>query len=134
VGSPGTQLFVLIDEAHNLVPAEAGTELQQVSLELLNTIAAEGRKFGLNLILVTQRPSKIHPNCFGMLSNLVCMKVTNREDVDTLRRAFSHVPSALFDEVPFLPQGAALLSGKSAPFPCLVQFGSRLTAEGIKEP
>lgn len=130
-GNKDNKIFIVIDEAHNVVPAQPALELQKVSTEYVNWIAGEGRKYGLSLVLVTQRPSKIHPNSLGMVSNLVCMKVTNLEDLDVVKRTFGNVPMALLDEVPRLKQGAAVVSGALIPFPCILEFGRRLADEGL---
>jgi len=125
------KVFVVIDEAHNLVSSVPETELQRVSTEYVNWIAAEGRKYGLCLVLVSQRPSKLHPNALGMMSNLVCMRVTNLEDLRVVRQTFGDVPKDLIAEVPtFKEKGEAVLSGTLVNFPCRVRLGYRLTAEG----
>ena len=52
----------MIDEAHNICPAEPGGQLTALTTEDVIRIAGEGRKFGLYLIVVTQRPRKVHEN------------------------------------------------------------------------
>jgi hypothetical protein len=127
-------LIIVVDEAHNLVSPNPVSELHAVTTEILNRIAAEGRKYGLYLMLMTQRPSKLHPNCLGMVSNLICMKVTNREDLHTIQTVFGNIPDSLFDRIRYLGKGQALVSGNAVPFPCYVRFGRRFADEGIKEP
>lgn len=55
-------ILIVIDEAHNLCSPNPSTPVERALLELIIQIAAEGRKFGLWLLLSTQRPTKIHPN------------------------------------------------------------------------
>jgi uncharacterized protein DUF87 len=128
------RVTIVVDEAHNLVTPDPELELRVVTTEILNRIAAEGRKYGLCLLLMTQRPSKLHPNSLGMVSNLVCMRVTNQDDLGVVRTVFGNVPRSLLERVPFLSQGQALVSGKLVPFPMILRFGRRFTDEGIKEP
>jgi hypothetical protein len=127
-------IIIVVDEAHNLVTPQPQSELQVVTTEILNRIAAEGRKYGLNLLLMTQRPSKVHANCLGMISNLVCMKVTHEEDLGVIQTVFGNVPKSLFERIRYFSKGQALISGPIAPFPLLLRFGKRFTEEGIKEP
>jgi hypothetical protein len=129
-----TKISLVIDEAHNFVRPDPGLELEKVTTEILNRIAGEGRKYRLNMILMTQRPSKIHPHCLGMVSNLVGMKVTNQEDLKTIETLFGNVPPYLLSALPTLNRGEAVVYGKQVAFPCVARFGSRLTEEGIKEP
>ena len=63
--------LIVIDEAHNVCTTEPADELQALTTERLVQIAGEGRKFGLWLLVSTQRPSKIHPNVLSQCDNLV---------------------------------------------------------------
>jgi uncharacterized protein len=103
---------IVIDEAQNVCPAEAADPLTALAMEDAIRIAGEGRKFGLYLIVVTQRPQKIHEN---VLTWPGCFR--------SCHRAWSTVrlPSA---------QGEALVAGKIASHPALVRFGSRISYEG----
>jgi hypothetical protein len=127
-------IFLVLDEAHNFVRPDPALELERATTEALNRIAGEGRKYGLNLILMTQRPSKIHPHCLGMVSNLVGMKVSNQEDLKTIQTLFGNVPPHLLNSLPYLGRGEALIFGKMLAFACLARFGQRFTEEGVKEP
>jgi DNA helicase HerA-like ATPase len=129
-----TNISLVVDEAHNFVRPDPMLELEKATTETLNRIAGEGRKYGLNLILMTQRPSKIHPHCLGMVSNLIGMKVSNQEDQKTIETLFGNVPPFLLNALPFLGRGEALIYGGPVAFACLAKFGERLTDEGIKEP
>ena len=76
---PHAPLYIVIDEAHNLAPREPDSLRTPVSHELssiIRTIAAEGRKFGLFLILVSQRPNKIDVNVLSECDNYVVMRST----------------------------------------------------------
>lgn len=68
--------LVVVDEAHNICPHDPVDDLQAVSTETAVRIAAEGRKFGLYLLLSTQRPGKIHDNILSQCDNLLLMRVT----------------------------------------------------------
>ena len=98
--------------------------------ERIIQIAAEGRKFGLWLLLSTQRPSKIHPSIISQCDNLVLMKMNSPLDLAELGAIFGFAPPALLARSPRFRQGEALFAGGFIPAPSVVQMGARLTREG----
>lgn len=70
--------FVVIDEAHNVLPAPMGRE--DPALEIFRRFAAEGRKFGIRLILVTQRPDKLDPAVVSECENRIVMRLNTEKD------------------------------------------------------
>ena len=73
-------VLIVIDEAHNVCPAEPSDPLAEVATEHAIRIAAEGRKFGLYLLLSTQRPQKIAENVLTQADNLVLMRLNSLAD------------------------------------------------------
>jgi hypothetical protein len=71
--------FIILDEAHNLIPKECSTTSAEIVREQFRTIASEGRKYGLFLIFVTQRPDKIDPNVASECANKVIMRLASSE-------------------------------------------------------
>ena len=71
-------IFVVIDEAHNIIPVkhDADSAINKEIVRLIQTIAAEGRKFGLYLVLISQRPNKISENVLSECDNFIVMKST----------------------------------------------------------
>jgi Helicase HerA, central domain len=67
--------FIVVDEAHNFVPEEADSDLQKQVSDLIMTIAAEGRKYGLFLIVSTQRPQKLRKGLVAECENIAVMKL-----------------------------------------------------------
>lgn len=123
-------LLIVIDEAHNLCSPQGNDPLRAAVRERIIQIAAEGRKFGLWLLLSTQRPSRIHPSIISQCDNLALMKMTSPLDLDELSTIFGFVPTAMFDRSPGFRQGEALFAGGFVPAPTMVRMGSRLTREG----
>lgn len=122
--------LVVIDEAHNLCSPEAATPLERLLAERIIQIAAEGRKYGIWLLLSTQRPSKLHPNVISQCDNLALMKMSSTRDLVELGKIFGFVPQELLDRSPGFAQGQALFAGGFSARPQLVQMGTRLTEEG----
>ncbi|MEO7015921.1 MAG: ATP-binding protein [Leifsonia sp.] len=123
-------LLIVIDEAHNLCSPEHDGPLQVAVRERIIQIAAEGRKFGLWLLISTQRPSRIHPSIVSQCDNLALMKMTSAVDLDELSTIFGFVPSAMFARSPGFRQGEALFAGGFVPAPTMVKMAGRLTREG----
>ncbi len=121
---------IVIDEAQNVCPPDAADPLTALATEEAIRIAGEGRKFGLYLIVVTQRPQKIHENVLSQCDNLILMRMNSVADLAHVAGVFSFVPPGLVDRATTFAQGEALAAGKIASHPALVRFGSRLSHEG----
>ncbi|MFC5789230.1 ATP-binding protein [Agromyces tardus] len=123
-------LLLVIDEAHNLCSPQLDSPTAVAVRERLIQIAAEGRKFGLWLLLSTQRPSKVHPGIISQCDNLALMKMSSPVDLEGLATYFGYAPTALIARSPWFRQGEALFAGGFVPAPTLVKMNARLTPEG----
>jgi DNA helicase HerA-like ATPase len=123
-------IAIVIDEAHNVCPAEPADPITALATEDAIRIAGEGRKFGLYLIVVTQRPQKVHENVLSQCDNLVLMRMNSAADLAHIGRVFSFVPPGLIDRAMTFRQGEALVAGKIASHPAMLRFGARITQEG----
>ena len=123
-------VLLVIDEAHNLCSPERSDPLHVAVRERIIQIAAEGRKFGLWLLLSTQRPSRVHTSIVSQCDNLALMKMTSPLDLDELAAVFGFVPPAMLARATRFRQGEALFAGGFAPAPSFVRMGERLTPEG----
>jgi len=123
-------VLIVIDEAHNVCPANPPDQLVAVAAEHAVRIAAEGRKFGLYLLVSTQRPQKIAENVLSQADNLVLMRLNSLADAAFAEKAFSFVPPSLIERSVTFRQGEALIAGKISPQPALLRFGARITEEG----
>ncbi|MBM7365445.1 ATP-binding protein [Gordonia hydrophobica] len=125
-----TGRLIVIDEAHNLCSPNPSTPLEKLLTERIVQIAAEGRKYGIWLLLSTQRPSKVHPNALSQCDNLALMRMSSAHDLAELGLVFGYAPADLLERAMHFTQGQALFAGGFAPEPQLIQVGSRLTEEG----
>ena len=121
--------LIVIDEAHNVCPAEPANALQQNATEYCINIAAEGRKFGFYLLISTQRPQKVHRNVLSQCDNLVLMRMNSRVDLHELADSFSFVSPSLLEESMRFRQGDALVAGKVVPTPFVARVGGRISEE-----
>ena len=122
--------LIVIDEAHNLCPSNPITPVDNALTDRIIQIAAEGRKYGLWLLLSTQRPSKIHPNALSQCDNLALMKMSSPHDLAELADYFGYAPAELLARSPYFTQGQALFAGGFVSDASVVQIGPRLTQEG----
>ncbi len=123
-------VLLVIDEAHNLCSPQLDSPLAVAVRERIVQIAAEGRKFGLWLLLSTQRPSKVHPGITSQCDNLALMKMTSPLDLAELGTYFGYAPASLLARSPWFRQGEALFAGGFVPAPSLVRMNARITPEG----
>ncbi len=123
-------VLLVVDEAHNVCPQEPSEPLQASATERAIQIAGEGRKYGLYLLVSTQRPQKLHVNVISQCDNLVLMRMNSIADLDRLAELFSFVPASLLGKSSLFTQGEALIAGKIAPALLLARFEGRLTREG----
>lgn len=123
-------MLIVIDEAHNVCPAEPEGEVQRLLVDRLAQIAAEGRKYGLWLLLSTQRPSKVHQQVVSQCDNLMLMRMNSPGDVADVAGLFAYAPAEMVGRAPSFRQGEAVLAGRFAPCPMRVRMGDRLTVEG----
>ena len=123
-------VLIVIDEAHNVCPADPPDPVIAQAAEHAIRIAAEGRKFGLYLLVSTQRPQKIAENVLSQADNLVLMRLNSLADTAFTQAVFSFVPPSLIDRAVTFRQGEALIAGKISPQPALLRFGARISEEG----
>jgi DNA helicase HerA-like ATPase len=122
--------LVVVDEAHNAFPARPLDLLSEQCADLGTLIAGEGRKFGIHLLVATQRPGKVHEQVVAQCDNLVLLRMNSRDDVRDLTRTFSHVPAGMIERAPTLGLGEVLYAGPISPVPVFASTRRRLTPEG----
>jgi len=123
-------VLIVVDEAHNVCPARPGDPLTAIATEYAVRIAGEGRKFGLYLLVSTQRPQKVHENVLSQCDNLLLMRMNSLADLGFVSEVFSFVPPSLLDRATTFRQGESLAAGLIAPHPAFLRFGQRLAQEG----
>jgi DNA helicase HerA-like ATPase len=99
--------MVVLEEAHNFCPEKGlgGT----VSSDILRTIASEGRKFGLGLMVVSQRPARVDKNILSQCNTQIIMKVTNPNDLQAISKGLEGISSEVVDDIKRLSPGVAMI-------------------------
>jgi DNA helicase HerA-like ATPase len=125
--------FVVVDEAHNLIPAAPRTRAETALTEQFRTITAEGRKYGLFLVLVSQRPDKLDSLILSECENKAIMKLGSTSVLNTTRQmlGLEDMPSGLLEKCLAFEKGQVLLTGRWVPDgPQTLYTAARRTKEG----
>ncbi|MFW6120322.1 MAG: helicase HerA domain-containing protein [Petrotogales bacterium] len=122
--------LLVVEEAHNYCP-ERGFG-NSVSSNMLRTVASEGRKFGMGLCVVSQRPAKVDKNIISQCNTNIILKVTNPNDLKAIIQSVEGLTNQTYNEIQRLPIGVALISGASIQIPVMVEIRTRETSHGGK--
>lgn len=114
-------ILLVYEEAHKYVPNSELTKYRS-SKRSIERIAKEGRKYGVTLLLASQRPSEISETIFSQCSNFVAMRLTNPVDQGYVKKLLPDSLGSLIDKMTSLKQGEALLVGESIVLPSIVKI------------
>jgi len=122
--------LLVVEEAHNYCPERGfGTA---VSSNILRTVASEGRKFGMGLCIVSQRPAKVDKNIISQCNTNIILKVTNPNDLKAIINSVEGLTNQTYREIQRLPIGVALISGAGLQMPVMTEIRTRETSHGGK--
>lgn len=116
-------LLVILDEAHNFLGKSVGGEDYSMNLDSFELIAKEGRKYGLNICMATQRPRDITEGVLSQMGTLLVHRLTNDRDREVVERACGEIDRAATAFLPNLRQGEVALVGTDFPIPVTVLIG-----------
>lgn len=119
--------FLIIEECHTFCPERNFGEAK--SSAIIRQVAAEGRKFGLGLCLITQRPSRIDKSCISQASTQIILKVTNPHDIKAIAHSLEGITVHTEKEIQNIPIGTALVTG-IVDLPLLVNIRPRMSKHG----
>ncbi len=115
-------VLLLLEEAHNFAPAKANTPAEQRAVNATKQIAQEGRKFGVGLIIVSQRPSRLDETTLSQCNSYIIMRLVNPADQNFVRKVIESLGEDDAKMLPDLDVGEAILSGQLINFPVLVKI------------
>ena len=127
-------LLVFIDESHQFLNKSIGDELSKMNLTAFGDIAKEGRKYGLNVVIATQRPRDIPEDVLSQIGTLIVHRLTNEKDQDIVKKAVGSIDNRSAAFLPVLGQGEALLLGIDFPFPMKVKMKTPDTKPSSRSP
>ena len=115
-------VLLVLEEAHRFIPSRQDPNGgQSRSAAVFERIAKEGRKFGLSLLLASQRPSELSETVVAQCGTVIAHRLTHEADQSLLRHATALSSRALLDQLPSLAQQHALVTGVSTGVPVAVR-------------
>jgi len=114
-------ILLVYEEAHKYVPNSELSKYRS-SKTSIERIAKEGRKYGVTLLLASQRPSEISETIFSQCNNFIAMRLTNPVDQSYVKKLLPDSLGSLIDKMTSFRQGEALLVGESVVLPSIVQI------------
>ncbi len=119
--------FLVAEEAHNFCPDRGFGEAK--SSKILRAAASEGRKFGLGLAIISQRPARVDKSVLSQCTSQIALQVTNPNDLKAISSSFEGITSETEEEIKNLPIGKALVIG-AADYPIFVDIRVRKSEHG----
>lgn len=112
---------IVLEEAHTFL-REFNNNTNNICLETFERIAREGRKFGLSMVLSSQRPSELSQTVLSQCNTFLLHRIVNDRDQDLVKKLVPDSLSGLLKELPILPSRKAILVGWAFPIPVLVEM------------
>ncbi len=141
-------IVLVLDEAQNYIGQRVSDDVEPIARTVFERIAREGRKFGLSLVVASQRPSELSKTVLSQCSSFIVHRLQNPEDLRYFREVVPAIYGDLLGQLPALAPQTALVLGECVRAPALIrmreaeplprskdpQFWSYWTAEAVNEP
>lgn len=116
-------LTLVCDEAHLYLPVKDAAEAaEKRALEAFERIAKEGRKYGVSLLVISQRPSDVSRTILSQCNNFIILRLTNDQDQSVVKRLIPESMGGITDILPLLDTGEALILGDSILLPTRIRL------------
>jgi DNA helicase HerA-like ATPase len=112
---------LVCDEAHIYLPRAGGNPTEERAIASFEKVAKEGRKYGVSIVVVSQRPSDVNATILSQCNNVVSLRLTNSADQDVVKRLMPESLSALLEMLPILDVGEALVVGDAVLLPSRIR-------------
>lgn len=114
----------ICDEAHLYLPRKEGNPVERRAVEAFEKIAKEGRKYGVALMIVSQRPSDVSATILSQCNNIISLRLTNADDQATVRKLLPESLESLLEALPIMDVGEAMVVGDSVLLPSRIKIDS----------
>ena len=121
-------IAIFCDEAHLYIPANTEKSIDDASLVTFERISKEGRKYGVGLVVISQRPSEVNRTVLSQSNNFIAMRLTNVDDQSVVKRLLPDSLGDYAEMLPILDIGEALVVGDASLLPSRI----RVTAPNLK--
>jgi hypothetical protein len=114
-------IALFCDEAHLYIPADTGKSIDDASLVNFERISKEGRKYGIGLVVISQRPSEVNRTVLSQSNNFIAMRLTNVDDQSVVKRLLPDSLGDYAEMLPILDIGEALVVGDASLLPSRIK-------------
>ena len=121
-------IALFCDEAHLYIPANANSSTELRGLHNFERVAKEGRKYGIALVVISQRPADVSKTVLSQCGNFISMRLSNPDDQNVIRRLFPDGLGNFSDLLPILDIGESLIVGDA----CLLPSRIKITKPTVK--
>lgn len=115
-------IAIFCDEAHLYIPQNSKQGMETQSLTSFERIAKEGRKYGIGLVVITQRPSEVDRTVLSQSSNFIAMRLTNADDQNVIKKLLPDSLGDFGELLPILDVGEALVVGDASLLPSRINI------------
>lgn len=116
-------IALMCDEAHLYIPnRNLADSADEISIKIFERIAKEGRKYGLSIVVISQRPSEVNKTILSQCSNFVAMRLTNSDDQGVIKKLLPDSLGSFSDILPTLDTGEALVVGDASLLPSRIRI------------
>jgi len=115
-------IAIFCDEAHLYIPAHTDRSIDNASLITFERISKEGRKYGIGLVVISQRPSEVNRTVLSQSNNFIAMRLTNIDDQTVVKRLLPDSLGDYADMLPILDIGEALIVGDASLLPSRIKI------------
>ena len=118
IGGKQQPILLVLEEAHNYLKSGENS----IASRTVQKIAKEGRKYGVGLMLVTQRPSELDETVMSQCGTIISLRMNNNKDRSHVSGAIQDELQTMIDLLPSLRTGEAIISGEAVKIPSRIQF------------
>ncbi len=122
-GGQHAPLLLVCEEAHRYAPQDTALGFEPAKRALAR-IAKEGRKYGISLGVVSQRPSELDATILSQCNTVFAFRMSNERDQEIIQATLSEASPAMFSALPFLGNGEAIGIGEGVPVPMRLRFAT----------
>lgn len=118
-----TPIAILCDEAHLYLPTQEDADIvQKQALGNFERIAKEGRKYGISLVVISQRPSDVSRTILSQCNNFLVLRLSNNRDKSVIRNLLPDALKGVLDQLPLLDVGEAIAVGDAILLPSRIRL------------
>lgn len=125
---------IVLEEAQNYIPERNSKDRDSISKLVFERIAREGRKFGLSLVVSSQRPSELSKTVLSQCNSFVIHRIQNPDDQQYIRKLVSTASGEVLSQLPTLPQQFAIVMGDAVRTPVVVRINDAVPVPKSNNP